>query len=109
MKQRDLPGCLLLIGALAVVLFAAMHLSSCSPAAVQASKKSGECAAIRAFFDDAQTKLIDSGACDASSSIDRCVAHTALEEAFIASLEANKCPSQKKHSSSRPSSARKPL
>lgn len=59
-------------------------------------KTNAECAAIRTFYEDAQSKLIDSGACDSSTSISSCVPHVALREAFIASLKENKCPSEKK-------------
>lgn len=72
--------------------------SSCggAPAPAQDASKAAECAAVRAFYDDAQTKLIDKGACDASPQIEACIPHVALREALIASLEKAKCPSQTK-------------
>lgn len=77
-----------------LILLAALA-TACSPAAQQETAKSAECAAVRSFFDDAQTKLIESGACDNAKDVESCYAHIALREAFIASLKENKCPSKK--------------
>jgi hypothetical protein len=46
------------------------------------------------MYDDAQKKLIDSGACDQVKTVSACVPHVALREAFIASLEREQCPSK---------------
>jgi hypothetical protein len=78
----DLPWLLLLV--------------TCAPPNTADAAKSAECAAIRRFYDDAQSALIDKGACDTSTNISACVPHVALREAFVASLKENKCPSQTK-------------
>ena len=62
-------------------------------ASAQPAAKSAECAAIRSFYDRVQTEMINKGACDATPNVSICIPHIALREAFIASLEENKCPS----------------
>jgi hypothetical protein len=67
-------------------------LISC--ASTQNAQKSAECAAIRTFYDKAQTQLIDRGACDEAATVEECLPHIALREAFIVSLKENKCGSE---------------
>ena len=80
--------------AIALAVAGALTIGAC--AAAQPSARGAECAAIRKFYDDAQSKLIESGACDASPNVQACVPHVALREAFIKSLESNECPSAAK-------------
>ncbi len=80
----------------ATLCAAVVGLNVVACASAQPAAKSAECAAIRAFYDRAQTELIDRGACDTAPSASSCVPHIALREAFIASLQENKCPSAAK-------------
>jgi hypothetical protein len=73
-------------------LLAASLITACS----QTVDNGPRCAAVRSFFDEAQSKLISSGACDNEAVVTRCYAHQALEEAFIASLKENRCQSKTK-------------
>lgn len=77
-----------------VRFLAALPLLVVGCASAQPAAQSAECAAIRSFYDHAQTKLLDSGTCDDAPSASECVPHIALREAFIASLKENSCPSE---------------
>ena len=91
--KLDLPGWLVVAVCFVVAVMAAMFVHGCSPAARQETAKSAECAAVRSFFDDAQTKLIESGACDNAKDVESCYAHIALREAFVESLKRSGCGS----------------
>ena len=65
----------------------------CASAPAKDASKAAECAAVRSFYDDAQSKLISSGACDTVDDITDCVPHVALRETLVATLGRLECPS----------------
>jgi hypothetical protein len=71
-------------------------LPACAPPNTADAAKAAECGAIRQFYDEAQSALIDKGACDQAANISACIPHVALREAYIASLKERKCPSKAK-------------
>lgn len=77
---------LLIIGALAM----GTASSGCG-ASTQDAETAARCTGVRLMFDEAQAKMIESGACDHVDRVESCVAHIAMREAFILALTQAEC------------------
>lgn len=85
MKRPDLPGCMLLVVALVLALWAGLHLASCSPTTSSAKPSCTDTqrAALLELYKVAVDKTISSGACDKyADDVAKCPAYRVIEEHF---------------------------
>ena len=91
--MRETPGCLLLIGLLALMPMSVLWLCQCGGATPQPCNQTA-LSALRELHAQAAKDVIQAGRCDAYEKIENCPAYMLVEKHFVTTSEAL-CSSKK--------------